>query len=122
MEVELLEIKWQNFLAIKKRHDLAVESTSEATEEGVSAAESDPDAAKRPVMVEVKTEDLVDALGVDMASPAMVAISQDADIVTPAASIKFEMLDQNPDGQPWRRRDPVPSLALLMLLNARKVS
>ena len=99
MHVELLDLKWQKFLALKKERDLTIKDMVEVAEVETSMDESDPNAVEEPIPVEAATDEPVVASGEDQIPPATAAISPDVGIETPAAIAKAtKIIGENPDG------------------------
>ena len=98
MHVELVNIKWQKFPEVEKELNLMIKEIVETSEEETSIYEGDLDVAKKPIPVDVVTDNPVVTSGEVQVVPTTFVTNSDAEIGTTTVTLKVERIEENPDG------------------------
>ena len=88
-------MKWQKFLPFEKEFNLMSKETVETSEQETSIAEGELDMKKKSIPVNAVTDNPVVTLGEGQVAPTMVETSSEAEVGTPAVTLKVERIEEN---------------------------
>ena len=109
MNVELMEMKWQKFLAFETELKKKAQETVETTDEDTSADERDPEVEKKPSPVDVVAKGSVAKLATSSkvkVEPTKIAMNPAADTDIPAVKPKAGIVEGDPVRESTRLQGP----------------